>query len=235
MVNQSDWMRTFNQLITEKGSVKLYNTYRGLPLITDAAVLEIKEGKVITSIFGYQAVSMALAGRTHLYSPGFHEALRANVIEVDFKKKRAILSDFSRAGESVGKRRLVRVEPSETLEVQIYDGRQKIGGKLTDISTEGMCIITYFAYVYGLKFQYDKKVFIDFKPPYSDSMVRCMGIISNMSGQEGTYLHRLGLRTIPSPYIKPLLDDYINRRQKELMNEMERTYISMRRKKSKRG
>ncbi len=233
--SEADWMRAFKSLITDKKPVKLYNTYRGLPLNTDADILELAEGSITTSIFGYQAVSMALQGQTHLYSPRLPETLKATVIEVDFKKKKALLSDFSSAGDILGKRKLVRVEPSDGLEVQIYDGKQRIGGKISDISSEGMCIITFFAYIYGLKFQADKKVYIDFKPPYLDRAIRAIGIIAYMTSQEGSYHHRLGLKITPGPEIKPLLDDYIVRRQIELMGEMEQKYISMQGTKSRRG
>ena len=196
-------------------------------------ILGVKKEQVITSVFGYQAVSMLLEGSTYLRAPGISESLKAAVIEVDFKKKQAILSEFSGAGDAVGKRRLVRVEPSDTLEVQIYDGRQRIQGTVRDISSEGISIITFFANIYGLKFKYDKKVFIDLKPPSTDKVVRSMGIISYMSSQEGAFWHRLGLRIYPTSEVKPLLDDYIARRQVEIMDEMEKKYVSMHGKKTR--
>jgi hypothetical protein len=235
MADQAEWMRTFESLVLENRPIKLLNTYRGLPLDTDVTILGIEEGKITTSILSYHAVCMALTGQTYLYSTRLPQTLKANVIRVDFKKKQAVLSDFSATENVIGKRRLARVEPNEVLEVQIYDGKQRLGGKLINISSEGMCIVAYFANLYGLKFKNDLQVFIDFKPPNIEKTMRSMGIITYMTSREGLAVHRLGLKIIPSPEIKPLLDDYIARRQIELVNEMEQKYLSMQGKVSGRG
>jgi hypothetical protein len=56
-----------------------------------------------------------------------------------------------------------------------------------------------------------------------------------MTSKDGLSVHRLGLKMIPSPEIKPLIDDYIARRQIELMNEIEQKYLSMKGKVTGRG
>jgi hypothetical protein len=205
MADQAEWLRTFENLVLEKRPIKLLNTYRGLPLDTDVSILRIEEGKITTSVLSYHAVCMALTGQTYLYTNRLPETLKA------------------------------RVEPSEALEVQIYDGKQHIGGKIINISSEGMCIVAYFANLYGLKFQNDMKVLIDFKTPGAKKTMRAIGIISYISSTEGLALHRLGFKITPAPEIKPLLDEYISRRQIELMNEMEKKYISMQGKVTGRG
>jgi hypothetical protein len=178
MTGQAEWMRTFESLVLEKMPIKLLNTYRGLPLDTDVTILGIEEGKITTSILSYHAVCMALTGQTYLYSMRLPQTLKANVLKVDFKKKQAVLSDFSATEHVIGKRKLARVEPTDALDVQIYDGKQYIGGKLINISSEGMCIVAYFANLYGLKFHNDMQVLIDFKPPDAVKMMRFMGIIT---------------------------------------------------------
>lgn len=235
MNGQAEWLRTFEHLLLEKRPIKLLNTYRGLPLDTDATILEIEEGKITTSILSYHAVCMALVGTTYLCSSRLPKTLKANVIRVDFKKKRAVLSDFSVTEHTIGKRRLVRVEPDEAIEVQVYDGKQRIGGRIIDLSGEGMCIVAYFANLYGLSFKNDMDVLIDFKLPNAEKMARAMGIITYANFRQELTVHRLGLKIIPPPEIKPLLDDYIARRQIEIMNEIEKKYLSMKGKVTGRG
>jgi PilZ domain len=234
MISQARLMAIFKYLSAENSSVKLFNTYRGLPLDSDSAILGVDQGNIIANVYGYQAASMALEGQTHLHVPTLPGTLRATVVEVDIKKKKAVLSDFTDIEGAVGKRRLVRVEPSETLEVILYDGRQRIGGKVIDLSSEGMCIYTLFANLYGLKFEHDKEVYIDFKPLFAKETIRSKGIITSLTSQEGSFSHRLGLKVHTSPDVQPLLDEYIHRRQKELMNEMEQHYLSLSRKKTRR-
>jgi hypothetical protein len=235
MIDQDKLMAIFQYLSSEKTVVKLYNTYRGLPLDMDTTILGVEEGEITASLFGYQAVSMALEGQTHLFVPSLPGNLRATVVDVDLKKKRAVLRDFASIKGTVGMRRQVRVEPSETLEVRIYDGRQRIGGRVVDISSEGMCIYTFFANLYGLKFESDKEVFVDFKPPYADMTMRSKGIITRLTSRAGTQLHRLGLKIYPDPEVTHVLDEYIKHRQKELLNELEQSYLTLNRKKTRRG
>lgn len=235
MINQDQLMAIFQYLSSEKSVVNLFNTYRGLPLDTDTSITGVEQGRITTKIFGYQAVSMALEGHTYLKAPNLPGTLRAMVVDVDIKNKQAVLSDFSSVEGSIGNRKLVRVEPSENLEVKVYDGRQRLGGRVVDISCEGMCIYTLFANLYGLKFDQDKEVFIDYKPPFSNEVTRSSGIITSMVSHKGSYHHRLGLKVYMSDELKPLLENYIQRRQREIMNEMEQRYNSLTGKKHKRG
>jgi len=235
MIDQDRLMAIFEYLSSEKKMVKLYNTYRGLPMDMDTTILGVDQDTIIARLYGYQAVSMALEGQTHLMASSLPETLRATVIDVDIKKKKAILRDFTSVGGKIGMRKLVRVEPSETLEVQVYDGRQRIGGRVLDISGEGMCIYTFFAHLYGLKFDRDREVIVDFKPPNMDHVVRSKGLITRLISRRGTQFHRLGVKIYPSREVQALLDDYIKYRQRELMDEMEKNYLSLSRKRPWRG
>jgi hypothetical protein len=227
MTNQGELMGIFNNMVSDKKPVTMYNTYRGLSFSHEADILAVEQGSVATRVHRHQAVSMALEGRTHLHSSILPEVIRANVVEVDFRKKQAILSEFIGVGDAVGKRTTVRVQPSEPLEAEISDGRRWIRGRIADLSASGMCVFTFTASMYTLSFGLDREVFIDFMPPRLDTVVRFMGVITNISDPEGSYLHRLGLKIFPNPEIQPLLEEYIDKQQQVILNEMEQAYHSM--------
>jgi hypothetical protein len=227
MVNQGELMGIFSNMISEQKLMTLYNTYRGLPFSYDADILAVKKGSVVTRVHQDQAVSMALEGRTHLYSSALPEVIRANVVGVDFKKKVATLNEFIGVGDAVGKRTRVRVQPDESLDAEIYDGRRRIRGRIADISDSGMCIFSFAADMYGLSLRLGWEVNVDFTPPSMDTIVRFMGVITNINYHDGSYLHRLGLKIFPNPEIKPLLEEYIIKQQQVIMHEMELTYHSM--------
>jgi hypothetical protein len=223
MVDQDELMGIFSNLISEQKPVTMYNTYRGLPFSYDADIL----GNVATRVDKHQAVSMAMEGRTYLHASTLPQVIRASVVEVDFRKKQAILSIFSGVGDAVGKRTKIRVQPSEALEAEIYDGRRWIRGKIADLSANGMCVFTYSAYMYGLSFGLDREVYVDFRPPSVETVVRFYGVITNINDQEGSYLHRLGLKIFPNPAIEPLLEEYITKQQQVILHEMELTHQLM--------
>jgi hypothetical protein len=235
MTDQGELLSIFSSLKNEQKPVTMYNTYRGLPFNYAADILAVEQGNVATRVHQNQALSMAMEGRTHLQANNLPQVIRANVVEVDFRKKQAILNEFSGVGDTVGKRTNVRVQPSESLEAVIYDGRRLIRGRIADLSANGMCIFTFSAYMYMLSFGVDREVNVEFKPPSADAIVRTSGVITNISDQQGSYLHRLGLKIFPSPEIEPLLEQYITNQQQAILQEMERTYYSMSQENAKQG
>lgn len=227
MADQGELMGIFSNLISEQKPMTLYNTYRGLPFSYNANILVVKQGSVVTRVHRHQAVCMALEGRTHLYTSTLPEVIRANVVEVDFKKKQATLNEFIGVGDAIGKRTNVHVQPDESLEAEIYDGRRRIRGRIVDISASGMCIFTFTTDMYGLSFRLGWEVYIDFTPPSMDTIVRFLGVITNIRYHDGSYLHRLGLKIFPNPEIKPLLEEYVVKQKQMILDEMELTYHSM--------
>ncbi len=235
MTDQGELLAIFSNLISAQKPVTMYNTYRGLPFNYDADILAVEHGNVAMRVHRDQAISMAMEGRTFLHTSTFPKMIRANVVQVDFRKKQAILNEFNVVGNAVGKRTKVRVQPSESLEAEIYDGRRRIRGRIADISANGMCIFTLSAYMYVLSFRLKQEVDVDFRPPSAEAIVRCPGIITNVSDPLGSYLHRLGLKIFPNPEVEQLLDDYITKQQQAILLEMELTYQSMCQDDSKQG
>ncbi len=227
MADQGELMGIFSNLFTDKLPVRLYNTYRGLPFNYSADILMVEQGTIATRVHRHQAVSMAVEGQTHLQSSTLPEVIRANVVEVDYRSKQAILSEFSGVGDSVGKRKMVRVQPSERVEAEITDGRRWIRGNIADLSANGLCILTFTPAMYALSFGLEREVSVDFRPPELDTVVHFMGVITNVREQEGSYLHRLGMRVFSNPEIQPLLEEYIAKQQQVILQEMEETYHAM--------
>ncbi len=227
MVDQGELMMAFRSLISENKPLTLYNTYRSLPLSYDGDIIALEQGSMVTRVHQHQAVSMALEGKTYLYNSTLPEVIRANVINVDFRKKQATLNEFTGVGNAVGKRTSVRVQPDESLEAEIYDGRRRIRGHIMDISSGGICIFTFAHDMYGLSFRLGWEVSVDFTPPNMDTMVHFLGVITNINYHNGLYLHRLGLKIYPSPEIKPLIEEYVGNQQKVILNEIELKYQLM--------
>ena len=227
MADQGELMGIFSNLITDKQPVTLYNTYRGLPFNHAADILRVEHGHVTTRVHRHQAVSMVMEGRTHLHSSILPEIIRAKVVNVDFRKKQATLSEFTGVGDAVGKRTKVRVQPSEPMEAEISDGRRRIMGRIADTSPNGMCIFTYIADMYGLSFRSGWEVYIDFTPPGMDTKVRFLGVIANINYHDESYMHRVGLKIFPNPEIQSVLEEYVAKQQQLILREMELTYHSL--------
>lgn len=235
MARQDQITRTFNSLLDQQKPVRLINTYRGIPITNDARIITISQGYVAFNVHEYQAVCMTLEGKTYVQNDILPEVYQARAVAVDVSTKQAILTEFTGAGTTVGKRMAARVQPKEPADVEIYDGNRRIPGKLADISTTGVGIFTFATYIYGeLSFEKSENVFIDVRMPLSDTIMRFEGKISSVMHQKGTFLHRLGVKLVPNPATDAALLEYITHRQNEILRELKAIYETMARDKDRR-
>jgi hypothetical protein len=236
MEHQDEVMRLFHMLLSAGEPVTLLNNYRGFPVAHQATILTLEQGYVAIGIHEHQAVCMALEGKTYIQSSRLPEVIRAAVMAVNVVKKRAVLTEFEPAGHEIGKRTVIRVFPSEPLEVTIMDGRQRLSGMIADISTLGVGVFTFATYVYGnLSFELDKEVYVDFQLPKADTVVRFHGVVTSVVDKQDAHLHRLGVHIFPNPEVQPLLDAYIQQRQEETERELTLIYHSMCQEKNSQG
>jgi len=236
MAHQDDVTRIFSMLLEQRKPATLINTYRGIPITHEARIVTISQGYVAFSVHEYQAVCMTLEGKTLVKSNLLPEVYQARAVAVDVLTKQAILTEFTGSGTSVGKRMAVRVQPKIPVDVELYDGKHRIPGKLADISTTGVGIFTFATYIYGeLSFEKSENVYIDVRMPTSDTILRFEGKITSVMHQKGTFLHRLGVKLLPNPATDATLQQYVTLRQDEVLHELQAIYETMARDKDKRS
>lgn len=233
MVLRDEMMFLFKQVLESQQPVTLINTYRGFPISYPATLMATDQGYIAMSVHEYQAVAIALEGKTYLQSSVLPEVIQGTAVGVDVARKRVALTELKGVGHSVGHRMSIRVQPGDPIDAEIYDGHRRIAGKIADISTRGVGIFTFAAYIYGdLSFDKDKEVYIDFRLPNAESMLRFQGVITSISAHKATYMHRLGLKIFPTPEVESLLKAYIDQRKEETMLELKLVYGSMSRQKA---
>jgi hypothetical protein len=236
MAPHDEVIKIFHKLLNAGDPVTLLNNYRGFPISYPATILALEQGYVAVGIHEHQVVGMALEGKTYIKSSWLPEVIRASAAAVDVVKKRAVLTEFEPAGSDIGKRRATRVQPEELLEADLSNGRRRVKGKIADISTNGVGVCTFAAYIYGsMSLEQEKEVDVDFRLPTTDTIIRFHGVVTSVIDMQGDCLHRLGLRIFPDPEVQPLLDAYIQKRQYETERELALIYNSMRQEKITQG
>jgi len=233
---KDDLMTHFAAIQEANRPVKLNNTYRGIPISYDATIIKINQAYVAFQVHEYQAVCMALEGKTYIQSALLPEVYQAQSVAVDVLKREVILTEFKGVGQSVGKRMSVRVHPKEPVDVEIHVREQSYPGKLADISTSGIGVFTFDTYIYGdLSFDKNTNVSIEVRLPVSDSPLNFQGKIISVVHQKDTFLHRLGVKIRSNPAAEPVLQRYLTQRHIEIMRELRVVYKSMAQNKEKVG
>lgn len=214
----------------------LLNTYRGVPVVTTARILNVSSGYVAVSVHEYQAVCMKLDGSTHIQSDYLKEVFQADAVAVDVLRKQAILTDFIVVEEGVGKRVDIRVRPENPLDVEISGDEFSISGKVADISASGVGIYTLAAYVSEeLPLERGEKVFVDLKLPPAGRVLRLPGEVTNLIQREGNVIHRIGVRIGADAEPAADLQAYVSSREESILHELELIYETMRRESELRG
>jgi hypothetical protein len=210
--------------------VRLINAYRGIPVAYSARVIRVDAGNAVFAINEYQAVCMALDGKTHLQHPDLPEILRARAISVQVPLKEVTLTEFMKAGASLGSRLYTRVQPNEPIDAEIRIGQKLFPCQLVDISLNGVGAITLGTYAYGdLGVEKGSRVQFHFALPPTHAPVQLAGQITSVSDTEDSEQHRLGCKTFPENAVDLLLLEYVALRRDELMRELSMVYTTMRR------
>jgi hypothetical protein len=221
-------MQGFESAFQQGRPLHLLNTYRGIPVVHDAKIIMLNQGYLALTVHPYQATCMALENKTYIQADFSQDLFLAKTVALDVAKRQAIVTEFSRAPHSIGKRLAIRVQPKEPINAEIYDGEHRIPGKLADISSTGVGVFTFATYIYGdLSFEKDADVVVDFRMPTSGSILRYQAKVTSVVHQPGTFMHRLGLQIKPNPSADTLLKQYVTLRQEEILQELQLIYDSM--------
>jgi hypothetical protein len=235
MEEGSQILTRVRELAKQEQPLILLNTYRGVPVVTTARIINVSSGYVAVSVHEYQAVCMSMDGNTHVQSDYLSQAYHAEAVAVDVLKKQAILTDFVPVEEGIGKRVNVRVRPENPMEVEISGKDFSISGKVADISTSGVGIYTLAAYVYGeMPMERGEAVFVDIRLPETSHVKRLPGIVTYLIYREGNIIQRIGVRIDARAEEVADLQDYISEREQTILHELELIYDTMRRDSEKR-
>lgn len=235
MESGSQILANMRELAQNEQPLILLNTYRGVPVVTTARIINVSSGYVAVSVHEYQAVCMSIEGNTHVQSDYLSQAYQAEAVAVDVLKKQAILTDFVPVEEGVGKRVNVRVRPENPMDVEISGDDFSISGKVADISTSGVGIYTLAAYVFDeMPAEPGAPVFVDIKMPKTPHTLRLPGKVSNLIYREGNIIQRIGVRIDAGAELAMELQNYVSVREEAILHELELIYETMRRDSEKR-
>lgn len=235
MESGSQILASLRELAQQEQPLILLNTYRGVPVVTTARIINVSSGYVAVSVHEFQAVCMSIEGNTHIQSDYLSQAYQAEAVAVDVLKKQAILTDFTPVEEGVGKRVNVRVRPDDPMDVEITGDDFTINGKVADVSTSGVGIYTLAAYVFGeMPVEPGAAVSVTIRLPKTQHALQLPGQVSNLVYQEGNIIQRIGVRIDAQAELVAELQDYVSVREEEILHELELIYDTLRRDSEKR-
>lgn len=218
-----------------EGSLKLLNTYRGIPIQYPGEIVGISDHSLAVKVHKHQAVCLALQQYTYLKC-GQSLLFFAEVIKGEIERQHFTLAAFQEADESIGNRETIRVHPKSPLPVILTNFRaeKSIASELIDLSINGLG-------VYGLSVTLtDIQAFAE-NTQINARLILPDGLSGEAASQEidirGTIINRfpdqtqkrfrLGVRLAPDFEQQAVISTYISRRQTEIISEIRRLYQSL--------
>ena len=223
----------FQQLLIifkKKQPVRLLNTYQGVPISYDAMIVDVTANSVKMIVHKYQSVCLRLHKYTYFESPLLPGIIEASVVTIDPITNIAVLGEVQYSDDAIGKRMLVRAQPAESIDVLLMNESrtQRTKAQLMDVSFSGMAVSAPQLLFNVEVFKQNSTVYAQFNLP-GDAQgkfipVNVTGTIVNINLYKSKQVYRIGLRIFPDGTAKPILAQYISRRQSEIMRDIRALY-----------
>lgn len=216
-------------ILQKNQTVKLVNSFRGIPITCDARIVMTSQNNAAFSVTPQQAVAISLEKHTFLEAPAFPSLVKARAMTVDPLKTDVILSRFSFVGGSLSRRQDVRVQPKEPLQCTVALGERRTQAAVADVSRSGVGMFSFAAYI-DPSFEYRRNSDVSIEltfPNRPDETLHLAGKITNITRERGTVLSRVGMRILPDEAAQELINAFIDHRQAQIMDELEAMFQAM--------
>jgi hypothetical protein len=226
-----DLFRGFQELVKRQGSVRLLNSYQGIPIIQPAEVKWVDGSQVCLEVHPSQAVCMYREQRTTLLADCFAQPLVAGIERLDVLNNLAILVSFQSENASLGKRMALRIHPNPALEAVLTDGVQSFPCRLVDLSSNGAGGVVLNQDVNGqANFTRGQQVYLDLLLPPDGQSVRLQAKLVSLSISTNPPIHRIGMSLSAQGAAQGLLQSYLDARLEQTLQELEQEYEALCRK-----
>lgn len=212
-----EMMNIFQQMLVEnQKNIYCLSLYEGIPISSEATVVEILDANVTFQMSPLQEIAMLLENQAFLVKNSyFPNHLKADIVHIDFKTNHVILTNFRYVQSMPAlQREGVRVYPSKTSNIALYQSDALyLNGILHDISTQGLSILSNEKE--GLHAGED--VLLEFE--LQDEKVSINGKVVNIISYTNSF--RYCIHILPNEGISQMIANYIEQREKEIIAKLQ--------------
>ncbi|NLG96302.1 MAG: PilZ domain-containing protein [Chloroflexi bacterium] len=205
------------QYVMETGQeLDILNFHKSFPITSKARVERIEGDTVDLKVQPPGSIILEAQEQTIILSRGLPEAVRARIISFDLLSGLLRLSDFAYVGSNFGDRMIARVEPEDTIVIEIESEDHKEQGTLADVSLSGVG-------VYVTRTSLQRGQVVQLTLPLPEGKVTLPGKILNIS-QTPENQQRLSIGFTRNAQEIAVIMRYIKDRRTEILSEIERMY-----------
>ena len=208
--------------------ITLLNYYKGVPIIYGTSLRRFDLNTATLNVHKYQAVCLALEGRTRIRSKILSLAVQANVLAVDAAAGTARLTDLRSVAYTPERRLPVKPDPAQPVEVELMAQNWTVHGKLEEISLLSLSVYLPASQIFfepEIVFQENSGLQLRLRLPSAEQSLELTGQVIQGAPQENDYT--LGIRLAANPGVSQAIQDYLLQRQAAAVQELKATYEQM--------
>ena len=216
-------IETFNQMKKENQSVVFLNLYKGVPISSEAMIVDIEGENITFKIDQLQEIAMKLDGQAFIVKNNyFNKHLKADIVYSNFQTNTVVLTNFIYLLNMPAlQREFIRVHPDIVAKVFLHQfGNLQTSGRLYDLSMNGLGVVS--SENNGMFI--GAKVLIEFElnsasvAADGDRKIEVQGEVINIIEYKDSY--RYCMRIFPNRVMSEKILRYIALREREILEDL---------------
>jgi len=216
-------IETFNTMKEDNQSVTFLNLYKGVPISSEASIVEIEGESVIFRIDKLQEIAMKLDGQAFIVKNDyFNKHIKADILYSDFQNNTVVLKNFIYLFNMPAlQREFIRVHPDIIANVYLHQfGNMETKGRLYDLSMNGLGVVS--SENNGIFV--GAKVLVAFElnsaslPASGDRKIEVQGEVINVIEYKDSF--RYCMRIVPDRLMSEKILHYITKREREILEDL---------------
>lgn len=216
-------IETFNQMKKENQNVVFLNLYKGVPISSEASIVEIEGENITFKIDQLQEIAMKLDGQAFIVKNDyFNKHLKADIVYSNFQTNTVVLTNFIYLLNMPAlQREFIRVHPDIVAKVFLHQfGNLQTSGRLYDLSMNGLGVVSNENNGMFI----GAKVLIEFElnsasvASDGDRKIEVQGEVINIIEYKDSY--RYCMRIFPNRAMSEKILRYISLREREILEDL---------------
>ncbi len=205
-------LSVFKNIKEDRKTVRVISYYKEVPIICKAEVGKVTDEFVILEYENCSIKAFHTEKTVYVKTDILEKKIKSTIINISPKDEVMVLGKFEITELPQEKRKFVRVEPSETIEITVEHAGRKLKGRIADISIGGVGI--YMSDVEEL--EEGDTVKVSFK--LDSESIELTGTVRYIVDLDGLY--RIGIEFSPDIVTEEKISDYVINRQFEILREI---------------
>lgn len=213
----------FHQMKEEQQNVVFLNLYKGVPISSEASIVEIEGENVTFRTDKLQEIAMKLDGQAFIVKNNyFNKHLKADIVYSNFQTNTVVLTNFIYLLNMPAlQREFIRVHPDIVAKVFLHQfGNLQTSGRLYDLSMNGLGVVS--SENNGIFV--GAKVLVEFElnsasvATEGDRKIEVQGEVINVIEYKDSY--RYCMRIFPNREMSQKILHYITKREQEILEDL---------------